>query len=84
MRLTSNKLTNDRHIIASTNSATSRLPCNKNTNDRHIITSTNSASLRLTNNKPSNDRNIIDSINNAFSLVRRKILRLYFGLQRMT
>ena len=57
-----------------------RLPSNKNTNDRHIITSINSATSHLTNNKPSNDSHIIASINNASSLVRRKILRLYFGL----
>ena len=56
----------------------------KHGNGRHFITLINSASLRLTNNKPSNDSHIIASINNAFSLVRRKILRLYFGLQRMT
>ena len=57
---------------------------NKHTNIRHIIASTNSLSLRLTSNKPSNDRHIIASTNSASLLVRRKILRLYFRLQRMT
>ena len=36
--------------------------------------------MRLTSNKPSNDRHIIASTNRASFLVRRKILRLYFGL----
>ena len=42
------------------------------------------ATLRLTSNKLSNDRHIITSTNSVSLLVRRKILRLYFGLQRMT
>ena len=57
-----------------------RLTSNKHTNDRHIINSTNNVSLRLTSNKHTNDSHIIASINSAFFLVRRKILRLYFGL----
>ena len=57
---------------------------NKHTNIRHIIASVNSLSFHLTSNKRSNDRNIIVSTNSLSSLVRRKILRLYFGLQRMT
>ena len=56
---------------------------NKHTNIRHIIASTNSATFHLTNNKLSNDRHIFISIYCASLLVRRKILRLYFGLQRM-
>ena len=55
-----------------------RLTSNKLSNDRYIIASVNSASFHFTSNKPSNDRNIITTINCAFSLVRRKILRLYF------
>ena len=37
-------------------------------------------SLRLTSKKRGNGRNIIASVYCAFLLVRRKILRLYFGL----
>ena len=70
-------------MIASINSASLRLMNNKHTNIRHIIASTNSATFHLTNNKLSNDRHIIDSIDCASLLVRRKILRLYFWLQRM-
>ncbi|CCZ14027.1 unknown [Prevotella sp. CAG:487] len=72
------------HIITSTNSASSRLTNNKRSNIRHIIASTNSASLRLPCSKLINDSHIITSIDCASLLVRRKILRLYSGLQRMT
>ena len=45
LRLTSNKLSNNSHFIASINSVSFHFTSNKRSNDRHIIASINSVSL---------------------------------------